>query len=103
MEVVESNVVDTVSELAVLVNETLSERDQSRENFEVILAVVDIASSIVSMPNVTLNDRDLVEVRTSVTSVYSCMANALTRLFLLYQIYWMTYKSGQKIKLFKLT
>ena len=38
-----------------------------------------------------------------VTSVYSCMANALTRLFLLYQIYWMTYKSGQKIKLFKLT
>ena len=64
MEVVESNVVDTVSELAVLVNETLSERDQSRENFEVILAVVDIASSIVSMPNVTLNDTDLKEVRT---------------------------------------
>ena len=64
MEVVESNVVDTVSELAVLVNETLSERDQSRENFEVILAVVDIASSIVSMPNVTLNDKDLKEVRT---------------------------------------
>ena len=61
-EIVDDTVVEVIVELADLVAITQPGDDQSQDNFDVILDVVEQVTDIVNMPNTTFTDANLVEV-----------------------------------------